>query len=143
MDRVPQRVINRMLNKVTLLDNGCKISGYSAGGHGYAQVGWSESNKTYTVLCHRLAWYIVNGAIPEDMTIDHICKTRKCINIDHLRLLSNFENARRTSGKDWELGFCVKGHPNSELRMNSGRLRCRICANAYTKLKRGRKRIKE
>lgn len=36
--------------------------------------------------------------------------------------------ARRTSNRDWALGRCIKGHPNSELRISGGKFECGPCA---------------
>lgn len=93
---------------------GCLVSRYSTGSHGYAQA-WDGSRN---VLAHRLVWGFVNGPIPEGMTVDHRqgkCP-RTCIEITHLRLLPNRENARRNGGEDFPLGGCRHGHPDSELR---------------------------
>lgn len=35
---------------------------------------------------HRFAYRIANGFIPDDLIIDHICRNRKCVNPNHLRL---------------------------------------------------------
>ena len=67
------------------------------------------------VLAHRAAWVAVNGQVPLGMTIDHMCKERRCVNPDHLRLLPNYENARRTDGHDWPLGYCIHGHDATHL----------------------------
>lgn len=112
---------------------GCWISTYSRGSHGYAQVGWHETPAPNPVrrctTAHRAAWVHHTGKqIPEGMTVDHMCKNQPCVNPGHLRLLTNFENARRTRNRDWPLGRCIEGHPNSELREFNGALNCRICA---------------
>lgn len=121
---------------------GCWISTYSRASHGYAQVGWSEKTLTARnrmTTAHRAAWVHHSGKqIPEGMTVDHMCKNRPCVNPGHLRLLTNFENARRTSDRDWPLGRCINGHPNSELREFSGRLHCRICEAKWREDHRGR-----
>ena len=44
---------------------------------------------------HRLAWELTNGAIPEGMVIDHLCRNRACVNLNHLRLVSQQENNTR------------------------------------------------
>jgi len=51
--------------------------------------------------------------MPVGVTLDHTCKTRQCVNPDHLRVLPNYENARRVNGMDWPMGQCANGHPNS------------------------------
>lgn len=89
--------------------NGCLISRYSLGSHGYPQA-WDGRT---VVLAHRLVWTYQNGRIDDGLTVDHTCKTRTCLEITHLRLIPNLENARRTSGRDWELGKCVRGHDDA------------------------------
>lgn len=129
--QIPQRVIDRALSNITIEpDRGCWISNYSVGSHGYAQIGWCVpgSRRSRMALIHRVAYVARRGPIPDDMTVDHMCKQRKCCNPDHLRLLDNFENARRTSGRDWPLGVCINGHPNSQLHTQaSGKRVCRVC----------------
>jgi hypothetical protein len=92
------------------------------------------------VLAHRAAWVHVNGQMPLGMTLDHLCKTRRCVNPDHLRMLPNYENARRVNGMDWPMGQCAQGHPNefrteSNVRGKRGRRRtgsiCSICRSLY------------
>lgn len=121
---VPERVAERAIQNVDMQENGCWISRYSVASHGYAQIGWSVSGdrrvdgkKTHMVLAHRAAWVYVFGQIPLGMTIDHTCKTRRCVNPEHLRLLPNFENAQRVNGMDWPIGYCANGHSN-ELRIS-------------------------
>lgn len=110
---------------------GCFVSTYSLSSSGYAQVGWripGQPQRNNMTTAHRAAWSSANGQIEDGMTVDHLCKNRRCVRVDHLRLISNFENARRTSGRDWPLGTCINGHSNDELFTEpSGRIRCRPC----------------
>lgn len=47
-------------------------------------------------LAHRAAWFAKNGAWPSpDKVTDHACNNKACINVDHLRELTNSENIRR------------------------------------------------
>ena len=140
---IPSRVAERAAVRCVKAANGCLISTYSVASHGYAQIGWTDKDGGhYMVLCHRAAWVHHHGMqIPDGMTIDHLCKNRQCVNPDHLRLLSNFENARRTNGDDWPLGVCKHGHPNARLkRRKSGRWECQDCRRMYSGQHRSRKR---
>ena len=132
--RTPQRVIDRATSKFTVdPSTGCHISEYSIGSHGYPQIGWWDSSlgKSHMVLVHRVAWEAKFGPIEDGMTVDHMCKQRRCCNVEHLRLLSNYENARRTMGRDWPIGRCVAGHPNSESYVQpNGRRLCHPCNRA-------------
>lgn len=141
---IPERVMQRVLSNVTVDEvTGCHISNYSVGSHEYAQIGWTGDDGIRTATtAHRAAWAAFNGQIPEGVTIDHLCKNRRCVNIAHLRALSNFENARRTAGRDWPLGECRNGHPNSRLlRSRSGKLICRDCRAMWQRRYRGKKKL--
>lgn len=139
---IPKRVAARAHSKWAPRDD-CRISTYSVGSHGYAQLGWTQDGKTYMTTAHRAAWVMVNGQVPDGLTIDHLCKERRCVNVKHMRLLSNYENARRTRGRDWPLGFCVNGHPNSESYVRpSGRRICGPCNRAAQAAYKARQRAK-
>lgn len=137
---IPDRVAHRAATRY-VVEGECWISTYSVASHGYAQVGWQEKGYRQVVTAHRAAWVFHNGRqIQEAHTIDHTCKNRRCVNPDHLREISNFENARRTHGYDWELGKCKNGHPNSELYWDGGRYRCRPCTKERMRRYREKKR---
>lgn len=140
---IPPRVAERAATHYVEDAHGCHISTYSVASHGYAQIGWQEAedHRTVMTLCHRAAWVYFHGTqIPDGMTIDHLCHNRQCVNPDHLRLLSNFENARRTSGRDWPIGQCANGHPNKYLRLYAGKWACSICRPEWIETYEERKR---
>lgn len=121
---VPERVSERAITNIDIQADGCWISRYSTSTHGYAQIGWAvpaaerragKTSKNEMVLAHRAAWTHVNGQVPLGMTLDHLCKERRCVNPEHLRVLPNYENARRTSGRDWPMGYCANGHDSTHL----------------------------
>lgn len=127
---IPERVVERVLTKVAMGPRGCHISTYSVASHGYAQVGWREGDDRVVTLCHRVVWSWFRGPIEPGMTVDHMCKNRRCVRLMHLRLIPNLENARRTSGRDWPLGQCINGHSDAEhWRPKTGRTRghCTVC----------------
>lgn len=138
---IPDRVAKRAGTSYVEDENGCWISAYSVASHGYAQIGWRDGDYRQVVVAHRAAWVYANdGQVPEGMTIDHTCRERRCVNPAHLRLLPNFENARRTSGRDWPLGQCIHGHPNSELILKAGKWVCGICSSEWQRRYREKKR---
>ena len=51
-----------------------------------------EFGKKRTVGPHRAAWLATHGRIEGDLVIDHLCRNRKCINVEHLRLVTNAVN---------------------------------------------------
>lgn len=125
--KIPERVRRRAYERHDVDDRGCWISRYSVSANGYSQLGWhDETGRKRMTGAHRAAWEFINGPIPGELTVDHMCKTIRCVNPDHLRLLSRFENARRRLGRDWPLGFCAKGHPNKWVQHVPGK-KTRTC----------------
>lgn len=47
---------------------------------------------------HRVKWIETNGPIPDGMKVDHMCWNTRCINIDHLRLVTQAENLQYRPG---------------------------------------------
>jgi len=62
------------------------INGY---GHAYLP-GFSGQR-----AAHRAMWHMLLGPIPKGMELDHLCRNRACVRLDHLELVSRAENNRR------------------------------------------------
>jgi len=136
--QIPRHVALRAFIRFTPDANGCHISTYSVASHGYAQIGWQDNGRRIVTTAHRAAWVAAHGQIPVGLTVDHQCRTRQCVNPAHLRLLTNFENARR-SLYDWPVGTCRNGHAQTELVQVGSRKRCRICLREAQRRKRRKK----
>lgn len=68
------------------------------GGHyanGYGCVRISERASDGSRLAHRVAYEKVHGPIPDGMQIDHLCRNRGCVNVEHLEPVTSAENSRR------------------------------------------------
>lgn len=98
---------HRVMNR-SEWEDGCLICHYSVASHGYPQA-WDGVN---VLLAHRVVYEWEHGPIPPGMTVDHTCHTRRCVNIKHLRVLTNLDNSRRNApGRDWPTGGrCINGH---------------------------------
>ena len=99
----------------------------SIASHGYGQT-WDG---TTVRLAHRVAWTLTYGPIPEDLTVDHLCRNKRCCNPAHLRLLTNVENARDNG--EGRKTHCPLGHPYDETNTyygKSGR-QCRACRKRW------------
>jgi hypothetical protein len=138
---IPDRVARRAATAYVVVGE-CWVSTYSVGSHGYAQIGWDVGEgRRRATTAHRAAWVHFTGAqIPTGMTVDHLCKTRKCVNPAHLRVLTNFENARRTAGRDWPVGECVHGHPNTGLTHRGSKLVCATCSAEWERRYRAKRK---
>ena len=79
---------------------------------------------------HRWVWELVNGKIPEGLVIDHICRNRACVAIDHLRMVTQQENIMAGLHNIDKRSNCNQGHPfikeNIMVRKN-GRRECAEC----------------
>ena len=81
-------------------------------------------------LAHRVAYADAHGPIPADMTVDHLCRVKQCVNPEHMELVTRGENVKRAAllvvG-----GTCGRGHDiGSELDIYvnpRGRRECRSC----------------
>lgn len=139
---VPQRVATRAASSyITRGDHW--ISTYSVASHGYAQIGWKDETGTMRgTTAHRAAWVFHYGD-PGSDTIDHrnFCGERRCVRPEHLRRLSNLENARRTEGRDWTLGECINGHSHEQYWKPKGEHRLKGYCKACRHEMRERKKI--
>ena len=137
---IPARVAERAFTRWVADGNGCHISTYSCGSHGYAQVGWWEDGKGYGTTAHRAAWTHVRGEPPPEHDVDHqpSCDKR-CVNVEHLRELTRSDNRRR-GNRRWPLGQCVNGHSDSERVKCGKRIVCRMCVNDQQRAKRARQK---
>lgn len=119
------------MSNVETVEGGCIVSLYSTGSHGYSQIGWHEHGRRVMGLGHRIAWEARRGPIPEDLTIDHKCHNRRCINVDHLRLLTLAENSAEPQRRKTH---CPHGHPYDGPNLgltNLGHRFCKTCRALY------------
>ncbi len=59
---------------------------------GYGTV---DKKRWGTAMAHRLFYMRYRGEIADGLEIDHLCRTRHCVNPDHLEVVTKAENARR------------------------------------------------
>jgi hypothetical protein len=82
---------------------------------------------------HRIAWSRVHGPIPPGLVVDHLCRNKLCVNVDHLDLVTeqtNILRGRSQSAINARKTKCKRGHPldGDNLRINSkGARQCRTC----------------
>ena len=90
---------------------------------------------------HMLNTYFTLEKIPEDMTIDHLCRNRWCVNPKHLEVVSLKENILRgnsPSAINARKTHCLNGHPlsgdNLYIHPQRGNRHCKAC-NKYRAIK--------
>lgn len=82
--------------------------------------------------CHRVSYLVFKGEIPAGLTIDHLCRNRKCCNPYHLEAVTARENWLRGesfSARHLRQKLCHKGHVLIPRNGSPGHRRCQICAH--------------
>lgn len=86
-----------------------------------------------TVHAQRISYLLEKGELIENLVIDHICDNPSCVNPNHLRQVTNWENTLRSQGCPTAINFrkthCIRGHPlkHPNLTNRPGRRICLIC----------------
>lgn len=89
---------------------------------------WTGPLNTCGYGPHRAIYARLVRPIPGGLELDHLCRTRACVNPEHLEPVTTAENARRWADS---IIVCKNGHPrtpeNSYRRAHNGWRRCRVC----------------
>lgn len=91
------RIAEKVFARVTIdQSTGCWIwtgpdSGKQGRGKGYPRM----SLDGQTVAVHIVMWTNEHGFIPGKKQIDHGCRNRRCVNPEHLEMVTHKENMRR------------------------------------------------
>ena len=121
--------IERLLERVEIdPGTGCWNALFSKVRGGYSRIAIYPKTEVYV---HRLAYEHFRGSIPEKLDVHHICRNPKCVNPDHLELLTRYEHTHRSLYSNAAKMFCRNGHrlslDNVYQRPSTGYRECRIC----------------
>lgn len=110
----------------TATETGCIVWTGAVNSKGY---GCFAINRV-SQLAHRVAYEAVHGPIPEGMTLDHLCRVRNCVNVDHLEVVTLRENTRRaralTIGDECSNGHRIGSSSDLYVRERGG-TECQAC----------------
>lgn len=98
---------------------------------------------------HRVMYEVHYGQIPENLSIDHLCRNTRCANPDHLEAVTLAENTKRqleaVGHHNEKKTHCPQGHPydehNTGYASNGYGRVCRICRRVANR--EYRKRLKQ
>jgi hypothetical protein len=127
-----QRPISQRILANTRADGDCLVWQGKGTGSGYGQISWGGR----LWLVHRAIWTALRGPIPEGLTIDHLCRTKLCVFVEHMEVVTAAVNSERAGGlrTTWAnrraKTHCKHGHeftPENTRTNSSGGRMCKEC----------------
>jgi hypothetical protein len=117
---------------------GCLIYTGPLNNRGYGHISTTVNGASASDGVHRVVYEAMVGPIPTGLQLDHLCRTRACVNHFHLEPVTRRENILRgdsPSAVHARKTHCVRGHEfneeNTSIRSDGSRS-CRKCG-AYRK----------
>ncbi len=105
-----ERILGRSVPEAL---TGCWLWEKTRNKDGYGCISFLGKNRK----AHRVSYWAFRGEFDRELTIDHLCKNKSCVNPDHLEPVTHRENCLR-SGNQAALCarklVCSKGHPFDE-----------------------------
>lgn len=131
---VSRPLADRLNEKINKTDSCWIWTGANTGGENAYGTIWKNGRHH---LAHRVMHELHNGEILDGQEIDHVCKTKLCVNPDHLEAVTHRENMLRADSgwKCREKTHCPKGHEYTKenTRITHGSRSCKTCESLYNK----------
>ena len=115
---------------------------------GYGQICRPLGEKRKAFPAHRLSYRAYKTEIPSGKEIDHICRNRRCVNPQHLRVVTRLENimapgSLAVAKKYAEATYCVNKHEFTieNTLVSCGYRICRTCHRSNSAAYKRRKRL--
>jgi hypothetical protein len=133
---------HRFVTILTTEQIAAKLARYSRPNPGTGCIEWQRGGANgYGQICvgdgavrpaHRVAYEVVHGPVDQALHVDHLCRNRRCINVQHLEAVTPRENALRGIGpaaQNARKTHCKNGHelaPPNLIAHPTARL-CKTC----------------
>jgi hypothetical protein len=114
---------DRLFNRLVIQPSGC-VEWTGAKFQGYGRI----KRGAQSVLTHRAMYELMEGSIPDDLELDHLCRNPACANVAHLEPVSHAINMAR--GVRAAKTHCLRGHPlDGRIKRGKrcGKRYCRTC----------------
>ena len=131
MPRPRAPIIERFLAQIEVEPlSGCWLWTGALAPNGYARLS-AGGHHGASLQAYRWIYEQRRGPIPADLEVDHVSRVKRCVNPDHLEVVTGAENKRRARKT-----HCARGHaladPNLIYRRDGSRA-SRACASARRK----------
>lgn len=126
--------LERFFAKTERRENGCIVWKPVTRSDAYGQV--AVDGRRYPA--HRWIYLTTVGPIPGGLVLDHLCRERRCVNVEHLEVVTERVNLLRgvgASARNLVKTHCKNGHEFTEentQRRKDGRY-CRTCARYFAR----------
>lgn len=103
----------RIAARVRVDEDGCWNWKLRVTDDGYGLITHKVNGKLRVVGAHRFSYEATLGPIPFGLTLDHLCRNRRCVNPSHLEPVTNYENWRRGNSPaaiNARRTHCHRGH---------------------------------
>lgn len=80
--------------------------------NGYGRMTATHDSKSK--LAHVIAYQTFVGPVPDGLELDHLCRNRACIAVEHLEPVTHRENILRgqtRAARNMSVTHCPRGHP--------------------------------
>lgn len=132
--------VERWFSRCITASGECWIWTGGSSRNGYGQTKFGGRNW----MAHRIFYTYFVADVPDGLDLDHLCRTRSCVNPWHLEPVTRSENLLRSDS----VGIygrhrraCPQGHPYDETNTahRNGRRHCKACDRARAARSRARK----
>lgn len=128
----PREPVADMMDRLSMPipEAGCHAWLGKIGTGGYAYIAYRDGDKRLHRKAATVALELAGRPRPEGFEVDHTCRSRWCVNPDHMRYATRSENSLNWA--KYTRAFCKQGHALAGLtRASNGA--CPICEKERTR----------